>query len=310
MSGYPFEMALHQQFQAAGMDGGANLRVHVTDDRTVEVDFMASAIRDVTHPGHGIRTGVTAVVEAKRFHPPKEFVGFLAEPLSEHQRQIARCRVSGAPTWNVLHDGGVVPPWVQRLLPTCDPLIGADWCSQWGDLQEAKGKPEKPDRPARIMHCDDTWNHITRVIDAAQVMAVESSRLFLGYPAMVENRQTRIGLIFPVLAIDVPWLYVYDGTNKRLRRSKWIVLQQMIDIRGEVRSRLVDVVCPAGVPLLIAAYQKAAAQMMEVVEKEDVSAIAKKQSNDLARGKVDTDLIYPGIGPDRLMDPLKFLENS
>jgi hypothetical protein len=261
LSGYPFEIALQQQFERAGM-GGSTVRVRVSPEKSVEVDVLASAgtsrlmSADQRAPGEpmvAVQSNVVTLVEAKRFPSPKEFVGFKSREPTEDERLHSRLSFCAVPNWS-MHDGpSPMPPWVRSVIRCFDPLIGGDWCSQWGILTRDGTRLE-------VNHEPKIWNAIHDLVWAHRASAKANAAAWLSLDGPVAPM---LEVRLPVVAIDLPCLHVYDVSSGELRTSPHLVVYGTMDVGGDLQSQVFDVVCEPAMPAFISAVRAVADNLVD-----------------------------------------------
>lgn len=262
-SGLPFEVELFHKLTDAQMNPIHRWPMKVQGtEKPVEVDLIAGTERRFDVGGKITEVGVHLFVEAKAFRR-NEVVGFVSADWAEPEKLTSRFRVAGLPSWNVVEDGGTVPPWAADAVSSVRPLIETEWCAQWAVVKETNGAGA-PDDTGKY------WPELVKLATASDAWACDVTNDFAKLPD--RNPPGSLHLYVPVFVVDTPHLYVFDARTGALRKVPWFALRLMMNVRGHMRSTVFDVVCSSGFDHLLSRYKQAADQL-EDATKAQIDAV-------------------------------------
>jgi len=282
-SGYPLELSLYQEFQAAGMDPtlGARLRSRSpgSEQSTHEIDLMVRVHHAEAHPEGGYASSLllTGLIDAKKLHAPARFIGLVGEQPTTHEFRVSRSYFSGCPSFRVLSDraenysdlfigeGG--------LSRGFDPLNDGKFCVHWGiakrdgnGVATVRGDGSKESNTPSAFKEERYWQSMANLVACTVWHEREGSR-FMESADLDAGPMPRIDLCFPTLIVDTPSLEIYDPSTKKLEHVDWFILRTSFEVEGEVHTRLIDIVTTAGVPAMVKRYKDAAALMLEAADR-------------------------------------------
>lgn len=243
-SGYPLEVRLFHMLGASGFHPTLGMRFSTADGPSPEVDLVGGdSVREPMLGQKRAELRLALALEAKKFHEPKRFVGFVGQRPSEFEFGMMRLRVSGLPSWNTLREGGAMPPFAgegKALLSTLAPLLTVPLCVQWGVVLRPSGSRNFP----MLEHEQPFWSSMQSLVTTVAAVERDASNFFTE-KTDAEFRNMSVWL--PAIVIDTPSLHVYNVANGALEDVDWLTLRLMLDINGELSVRTVDVVTERGI---------------------------------------------------------------
>jgi hypothetical protein len=275
-SGYPFEVALYQQFSAAGMNPELGQRFRVRDpalggDGLVsrEIDVIARVFAGSGVGLNLVSAGITPLIEAKKLNEPIRLVGILTPPPEPDQLKRWRAKFHGCPSFGVLPKDGTNAPLFLNSPGIGDslaPFLDAPYCAHWAVVRRKdKGST------SQAFASGDTGDENVRIHDGFQTLVAAATWL---ERVASENLQRApvsvvpvpaLGVHLPTLIVHTPTLHLYDPATKTLTDTDWFTLSKSYEIDGEVVHRLIDVVSHDGVAALIARCKQACKALLELM---------------------------------------------
>lgn len=283
LSGFPLEIRLLQQFDAAGFDPIVGFRLMLDEaGKSVEVDVMAYATASLADYKGQIY--LKAMIEAKQLVDRRVFVGMKWKQPTAHEMRSLRIRLSGRPTCQVLSDGPGGQDLIQLMLGGAEPVAAAIdslnegiVCSNWAYVQDSKqfGVMALQDTEHR-----DSFAKLIRVVTALEEDTANHLTRTPGKPPMLQ-----LQILSPTIVLGTPHLYVFDPLTEQLERTPRLILQQMFEAGGRVHARLVDVVTETGLPDFIDRYRRVVAALKTACDKrvDLLQQIAGVQGDEVAQ---------------------------
>lgn len=286
-SGYPFEGSLFHQFRKAGFQCAHSLRVPLGVEST-ELDLLASR-RDYIRRDDG-RIGaqiqVNIVVEAKRFHPPKEFIGFKSAERPRNVRMGDSARFAGSPSVGILEYGGTID-WAVGLVPALEPMLKGAWCGQWAAVEETNGGKLVANRPSNLS------TSLRQLLLGTEMLRQQTSEAWLEPRAAATPV---IAVFLPALVLDVEDLRAFNTEDGGVSSHGWLSLAESVDTPMGVRHYQYDAVARSSLELYMASANEVFEGILAATRSalEEVTAACKSHREayeswllgQMARGRV------------------------
>lgn len=301
-SGYPLEMALHDEFERAGMDPALGLIMRTSEPNgtttsTHEIDLMARVGKPKIL-GEVVATAtVTAWIDAKQPPAPSHFVGILGVQPTQHERRVSRAVFEGCPSFQVLERE---EPNTQLFLgpgglsEALDPLSdNAPLCVHWGIAKpDAQGKNWKlsgdgGQLPAGVKD-DRFYQSMSKLVAAVVWHERETSEFFENGVDVNMVPLPGLFVLCPTLIVDTPSLPVYDAKTQTVTHVDWFMLRWGAEINGKVHYRIIDIVTKAGVPDMIARYKKTEEALLAAITEQ--GRVLAKAGRKIRASKLNTPL--------------------
>jgi hypothetical protein len=283
-AGYPLEMRLFHQLWDAGFSPVHGHRVSVGEE-TREIDLLTQRTEGIATKGQFC---LRMLIEAKKLHAPRCFVGFLGDQPNVFELAMGRAHVSGSPSWNIGHGGGTVPSYAGEsgYLGALKPLCLVPYCVQWGSVCERKqGRLE-------LAHDDTIHDDLEKTVRATLGLELEITNL-------INSRDTiepfPLQMIhFPMLVLDTPTLYLYDVRNDALTRATWLILRVNLELDGRMATRFVDIVTESSLETVLTAHQEALKKLHWILMNDHTSIVSAGRAERDRRAVMPVAFMIPG----------------
>ncbi|HVY32581.1 MAG TPA: hypothetical protein VHB79_38855 [Polyangiaceae bacterium] len=275
-SGYPFEVALYQQFAAAGMDPTLGQRFRVRDPErggdglvSREIDLVARVRETTAVVDHVMSAGITPLVEAKKLQEPLRLVGILIPPPERNQLVAWRAKFHGCPSFGILpKDGSHAPLFLNSpgIGDSLAPFLDAPFCAHWAVVRRKDKGPNYPPFAS-----GDTGDENVRIHDGLQTLVAATTWLereaseHLQSVGVAVSPVPALDSFMPTLAVHTPTLHLYDPVTRTLSDVHWFTVSKTFEVDGEIIHRLIDVVTHAGIAALIDRCKQAGKALLELM---------------------------------------------
>lgn len=262
-AGYPFELRVYREYEAAEMDPVLSFRCRADEDdpQTKEIDVVARLHARQQYPdGQYTPTATVSLLfftEVKKVHQGA-FVAIRGADPSQHERRVQRTAPAiGLPCWQVsdvpYDSAGDLLIGTGGLAECFDPMNARPYCVQWATV-----KTHKSEKRFEAAHDNGCSEDFQRLIRSTTLLARDNTLHLLDFGVRTHGQQAlnpTTMFYWPLLVLDTP-VYTYDPATRKLEPNDWITLSVGADLGGRAYHRPIDVVSAAGLATIIEAYKR------------------------------------------------------